>query len=158
MRYLGRTIRPCHLGAGSEVLVDKAQQLAAVLPVLPNAPGPPSDGQIRDQYSDHTTTHDQSEISIQITWPLLTNQRPVFTCWCPTSSWGRSRRPDCRGHPSSSASKTPGGHSSSWSGSRTSRWHYTRADSSPSPIEPIRDQYSNHMTTLDQSEISIQIT
>ena len=67
MRNFGRTIRPCHLGAGAEVLLDEAQQLAAVVPVLPNAPGPPSDEPIRDQYSDHTTTHDQSEISIQIT-------------------------------------------------------------------------------------------
>ena len=33
---------------------------------------------IRDQYSGHVTSIDQSEASIQVTWPVLTNQSPVF--------------------------------------------------------------------------------
>ena len=86
MRNFGRTIRPCHLGAGAEVLLDEAQQLAAVVPVLPNAPGPPSDGQIRDQYSDHTTTLDQSEASIHL---LMSHKqlRTITTSGLPWSSF-----------------------------------------------------------------------
>ena len=33
-------------------------------------------GPIRDQYSGRVTSIDQSEVSIQVTWSVLTNQRP----------------------------------------------------------------------------------
>ena len=34
---------------------------------------------IRDQYWGHVMSIDQSEISIEVTWSVLTNHRPVFT-------------------------------------------------------------------------------
>ena len=90
---------------------------------------------------------DLSEISILVTWPVLTNQRSVF----------RSRDPYCpiRGQYS--------GHviSINQSGSsiqvtRQVLTNYRSVIRSRDQYWPIRDQYSGHVTIIDQSEISIQ--
>ena len=44
---------------------------------------------IRGQYLGHVTSVDQSGPSIQVTWPVLTNQGPVFACLTNTSPVSR---------------------------------------------------------------------
>ena len=81
-------------------------------------------GPVRDQYSRHVTCLDQSETSIQVTWPIWTNERPA-----------------------------PEHHSLDLLASEAHL--LINAEK-----EPIRCQYSysGHVTTLDQTEASIQIT